>query len=79
MTKRKIANPFVYQGYVGPDYFCDRVVETEQLCSDLQNGRNIASFPYGCDGRLYCNYYCAQSLFSLFVLVHVKVRVKVNS
>mgnify|MGYP002624523665 FL=1 len=41
MTKRKIANPFVYQGYVGPDYFCDRVVETEQLCSDLQNGRNV--------------------------------------
>ena len=38
---KKIANPFVYQGYVSPDYFCDRVVETETLCSNLQNGRNV--------------------------------------
>ena len=37
---RKLATPFVYQGYEGPQYFCDRIVETEKLCSNLYNGRN---------------------------------------
>lgn len=36
----KLRNPFVYQGYVSPDYFCDRTVETEELIANLQNGRN---------------------------------------
>ena len=35
-----LRNPFVYQGYVSPDYFCDRTVETEELIANLQNGRN---------------------------------------
>lgn len=39
--KKKILNPFVYQGYESPEYFCDRVAETEQLASHLQNGRNV--------------------------------------
>lgn len=42
MAKRtqNIRNPFVYQGYVSPDYFCDRTEETEELIANLQNGRN---------------------------------------
>ena len=36
----KIGNPFVCQGFVSPDYFCDRTEETEELISNLQNGRN---------------------------------------
>lgn len=36
----KLGNPFIYEGYEGPDYFCDRTVETEELISNLQNGRN---------------------------------------
>lgn len=36
----KIDNPFVCQGYVSPYYFCDRTEETEELISNLQNGRN---------------------------------------
>ena len=36
----KLRNPFVYQGYASPDYFCDRIVETEEIISNLQNGRN---------------------------------------
>ena len=35
-----LRNPFVYQGYVSPTYFCDRTEETEELISNLQNGRN---------------------------------------
>ncbi len=38
--KKLLKNPFVYQGYVSPDYFCDRTEETEELIANLQNGRN---------------------------------------
>ena len=45
MTKREIAqkprNPFIYEGYEGPDYFCVRSEETERLISHLQNGVNV--------------------------------------
>ena len=37
---QKLKNPFVYQGYVSPEYFCDRTEETEELIANLQNGRN---------------------------------------
>ena len=39
-TNNQLRNPFVYQGYVSPDSFCDRIVETEELIGNLQNGRN---------------------------------------
>jgi Ni2+-binding GTPase involved in maturation of urease and hydrogenase len=39
-TNIKLRNPFVYQGYVSPNYFCDRAVETEELIGNLQNGCN---------------------------------------
>ena len=38
---RKLRNPFVYEGYEGPEYFCDRTEETDRLISNLQNGRNV--------------------------------------
>ena len=37
-----IGNPFVTNGYVGPEYFCDRVDETAMLTNLLINGNNIA-------------------------------------
>ena len=39
-TNIRLRNPFVYQGFVSPEYFCDRIVETEELIRNLQNGRN---------------------------------------
>lgn len=38
MTK----NPFVTNGYAGPEYFCDREKETLDIVQLLQNGNNIA-------------------------------------
>ena len=35
-------NPFVTKGYAGPEYFCDRVKETEQLVELVTNDNNIA-------------------------------------
>ena len=43
MAKKNVTtlqNPFVYQGFVSPEYFCDRIVETQELIANLQNGRN---------------------------------------
>lgn len=35
-------NPFLTFGYNGPDYFCDREVETKRLTSLLINGNHVA-------------------------------------
>ena len=35
-------NPFVTNGYAGPEYFCDRVEETAMLTNLLTNGNDIA-------------------------------------
>ncbi len=35
-------NPFVTNGYAGPEYFCDRVEETKTLVDFLTNGNNMA-------------------------------------
>lgn len=37
-----IDNPFVTNGYAGPEYFCDRVEETALLTDLLTNGNNVA-------------------------------------
>lgn len=39
--RKELVNPFVYKGYEGETYFCDREKETENLISALKNGRNI--------------------------------------
>lgn len=41
LSNKKIANPFIYQGYESPAYFCDREMETKTLLSHLKNGRNV--------------------------------------
>lgn len=44
MTRVKhklLDNPFVYQGYEGPEYFCDREEEVKNIISALDNGRNL--------------------------------------
>lgn len=38
----KISNPFIISGYVAPQYFCDREVETETLTKLIENGNNVA-------------------------------------
>lgn len=35
-------NPFVVEGYVSPDYFCDREEETATMIRHLTNGCNVA-------------------------------------
>ena len=37
----KMDNPFLIRGYAGPEYFCDRVAETQKLVSAISNGRDV--------------------------------------
>lgn len=37
-----IKNPFITTGYVGPEFFCDREKETDDLIRILTNGNNVA-------------------------------------
>jgi hypothetical protein len=39
--KKNIVNPFICQGYESPEYFCDRIEETDNMTSTFYNGRNI--------------------------------------
>lgn len=41
IKQKYLDNPFVYQGYEGPEYFCDREEETKNMISALNNGRNL--------------------------------------
>lgn len=41
MKEMKLDNPFVVTGYFGPEYFCDRESETEELVSAMKNGWNV--------------------------------------
>lgn len=38
----KLNNPFVTNGYAGPEYLCDREAETKQITELLVNENNIA-------------------------------------
>lgn len=39
---KRLNNPFVEYGYKGPEYFCDREQETDELLRDLHNESNVA-------------------------------------
>ena len=41
MSRMKLDNPFLIRGYAGPEYFCDRVAETQKLVSAISNGRDV--------------------------------------
>ena len=39
---KELNNPFLVYGYDGPQYFCDRETETQDLLEALLNGRNVS-------------------------------------
>lgn len=36
-----MANPFITTGKINPEYFCDRVTETERIIKTIDNGNNL--------------------------------------
>ncbi|MDR0308172.1 MAG: hypothetical protein LBI42_15265 [Chitinispirillales bacterium] len=54
-------NPFLISGYHSPDYFCDRIAETDQIISALQSGRNVSLISprrFGKTGLIHNIFYC---------------------
>ncbi|NSW95905.1 MAG: ATP-binding protein [Bacteroidales bacterium] len=39
--KRKITNPFITGGYLGPEYFCDRLEEAGRIMNAISSRRNL--------------------------------------
>ena len=49
-------NPFLIKGYLSPEYFCDRIEETETLLRNIRNGADttlISPRKYGKTGLIY--------------------------
>lgn len=49
-------NPFLIKGYLSPEYFCDRIEETETLLRNINNGADttlISPRKYGKTGLIY--------------------------
>lgn len=49
-------NPFLIKGYLSPEYFCDRIEETETLLRNIRNGADttlISPRKYGKTGLVY--------------------------
>ena len=41
MSMAKNINPFIVAGKISPEYFCDRVSESEKLIKSVTNGNNL--------------------------------------
>lgn len=56
MCAMKARNPFFIKGYHGPEYFCDRVIETRKILNAIENGRDVtlmAPRRYGKTGLIH--------------------------
>lgn len=75
-SSHNITNPFICSGYVSPEYFCDRTEETEELISNLQNGRNttlIAPRRIGKTGLIWNVFYRLKSMNKDVICVYVDI------
>jgi hypothetical protein len=53
-------NPFVTKGYAGPEYFCDRIVETKQMVELTTNDNNMALISPRRVGKTDLIFHCFQ-------------------
>lgn len=56
----KLKNPFVTNGYAGPEYFCDRVEETQKITELLTNENNVALISPRRIGKTELIHHCFQ-------------------
>ena len=74
--KKVLENPFVYQGYENPNYFCDRTEETENVLSALRNGRNITLISprkIGKTGLINHAFYCIKEQESDVICIYIDI------
>ena len=68
-------NPFVTKGYAGPEYFCDRVEETNRMVELLINGNNMALISPRRVGKTDLIYHCfnQQAIKERFYTFHIDI------
>ena len=70
----KPANPFLISGYAGPEYFCDRELETSRIVDALNNGRNftlVAPRKMGKTGLIQHSFNCLESKDSVCMYLDI--------
>lgn len=75
IPRMKLNNPFVLAGYRGPEYFCDRVAETERLCSAIRNESHVTLLSprrYGKTGLIW-NAFNALAQDKEYVTIYVDI------
>lgn len=68
-------NPFLVEGYLSPEYFCDRVQETAVLDEHIQNQRNVALIAkrrLGKSGMIH-NYFYQPSVKENFYTFYIDI------
>lgn len=55
---KKTVNPFIVSGKIAPEYFCDRVNESEQVITSVDNGRNLVLISPRRMGKTGLVYHC---------------------
>lgn len=66
-------NPFLIKGYRGPEFFCDRVLETRKIVAAVENGRDvtlIAPRRYGKTGLIHNVF---NQLSESYVVVYIDI------
>lgn len=69
-------NPFVIKGYRSPDYFCDRVQETETLIRNIENGADstlISPRKFGKTGLIYHTFYEIEKRNLPFITIYADI------
>lgn len=71
----KQQNPFLIEGYLSPEYFCDRVQETAVLDEHIRNQRNVALIAkrrLGKSGMIH-NYFYQSSVKEQFYTFYIDI------
>lgn len=71
----KQQNPFLIEGYLAPEYFCDRIQETAVLDEHIQNQRNVALIAkrrLGKSGMIH-NYFYQPSVKEQFYTFYIDI------
>jgi len=69
----KTINPFLVKGYLGDEYFCDRVSETSQIISAIENGRNLNLYNIRRIGKTALIHHSLAQLSDQFIPVFIDI------
>jgi len=71
--KYAIMNPFLLRGYKGPEFFCDRKEDTDQILTALRNSQDITLYGYRRLGKSALIKHVFHFLESEFTCIYVDI------